>query len=89
MPAAVPAGDLIHIHQSEVGLVDQTGRLEGLTWFFSGKLLGCQLAQLVVDERQELLGSLRIALVDCGEDAGDFDQGGTTRLAGGSVLLTI
>jgi hypothetical protein len=33
--------------------------------------------------------SLRIALVDCEEDAGAFGQGWTTILAGGSVLVTI
>ena len=64
-------------------------RIERLPGRFARELLGCQFAQLLVDQRQELRGSLRIALVDCGEDAGDFSQGGTTRLAGGSVLLTL
>src|SRR5262249_56471555 len=37
-----------------------------------GQLLGRQLAQLVVDQRQQLLGGVRLALFDGGQDAGDF-----------------
>ena len=39
------------------------------------RYLGRQPAQLVVDQRQELLGGVRIALLDGGQDAGDFVHG--------------
>src|SRR5438034_178185 len=39
-----------------------------------------QLPQLFVDERQELLGSLRIALLDGGENAGDVGHGTECRV---------
>ena len=56
--------------QPEVGLVDQGGGLERLAGLLLGQLLGRQLPQLVVDQRQELLGRLRVALLDGREDAG-------------------
>ena len=56
--------------QPQVGLVDQGGGLERLAGLLLGQLLGRQLAQLVVDQRQELLGRLRVALLDGREDAG-------------------
>ena len=47
-------------------------RLERLAGLFLGKFLGRQPPQLVVDERQELRGGVRVALLDGGQDAGDF-----------------
>ena len=40
-----------------------------------GHLLGRQLPQLVVDQRQKLLGGLGVALFDGGEDSGDVAIG--------------
>jgi hypothetical protein len=39
------------------------------------ELLGRQLAQLVVDQRQELLGRVQVALPQGGKDARDFTHG--------------
>ena len=39
--------------------------------FSCGQPGGRELAQLVVDERQQSLGGLRVALLDGGQDAGD------------------
>src|SRR5262249_28510735 len=58
-------------HQPQVRLVHQRGRLQGLAGLFVGQLVGRELAQLVVDQRQELRGGLRVALLDGGQDAGD------------------
>ena len=60
---------LLRIHQPEVGLVDQRRGLERLAGLLLGHLCGGQLAQLVVDQRQELLGGVRVALLDGGQDA--------------------
>jgi hypothetical protein len=46
--------------------MDQGRGLERLPGLFVGQLLGSQAAQLVVDQRQELLGGVRVALLDGG-----------------------
>ena len=51
--------------------MDQGRGLERLARLLLGQPLGGQLAQLVVDQRQELLGRLGVALLDGREDAGD------------------
>ena len=66
---------LLLVHQSEVGLVNQGRGLERLPWLLPGHLRGRQPAQLVVDQRQQLLGGLRVALLDRREDAGDVVHG--------------
>ena len=60
------------IDQPEVGLVDQGGGLEGLPRLLLGQLLRGQFAQLVVDQRQQLLGGLGVALLDRREDPCHF-----------------
>ena len=65
----------VRIHQPQVRLVDQGRRLERLAGLLLGQLLRGQPAQLVVDQRQELLGGLRVALLDGGQDARDFGHG--------------
>ena len=75
--AAVPVpGSLSASDQPEVRLVDQGRGLERLAGLLLRQLLGGQLAQLVVDQRQELLGRLRVALLDGREDAGDVVHAG-------------
>jgi hypothetical protein len=61
-------------HQAQVRFVDEAGGIEGLPGLLVGQLLGSQTAQLLVDQRQELAGSLRIALVDGGQNLGDFSH---------------
>jgi hypothetical protein len=56
--------------KAQVGLVDQGGRLERLPRRLMGQLVGGELAQLVVDQRQELLGGVRVAVRDGIEDLG-------------------
>ena len=59
VPAAVPVGVGLAAHQAQVGLVDQGGRLQRLAGPFVGQLLGRQLAQLLVDQREELFRRAR------------------------------
>ena len=54
--------------QPEVRLVDQGGGLEGLAGLLRGHPRGGELAQLVVDEREQLGGGLGVALLDGGQD---------------------
>ncbi len=44
------------------GFVDQRGGLQGLSWRLMRQLLCREPAQFIVDQRQELIGCLRIAL---------------------------
>jgi hypothetical protein len=69
VPAAVEALGLLGIHQSQVRLVDQGGGLKRLPGLLLGQLRRRQFAQLVVDERQELLGGVGVALFDGRQDA--------------------
>ena len=69
VPAAVPELDLGRVYKAEIRLMDQRRRLEGLPRLFMGELRDGQLAQLVVNEWQELLGSMRIALFDPRQNA--------------------
>jgi hypothetical protein len=48
--------------------MNQGSGLKCLPRFLLGKLLSSQLAQFVINQRQELLGSVRIALLDGGQD---------------------
>jgi hypothetical protein len=66
--AAVPAPRLLDVHQSQVRLVDQRGRLQRLARFLLGKPLGGEPAEFVVDQRQQLLGGGSVTLLDGGQD---------------------
>jgi hypothetical protein len=58
--------DLFGAHQAEVRLVNEGRRLERLTRLLLGQLLGGELTQLVVNQRQELLGGARDFFCDGG-----------------------
>ena len=70
MTAVLPVRRLLGVHQAEVGLVDQGGRLQRLAGPLPGQLVGRQTAEFVVDQRQELLGGVRVARLDCRQDPG-------------------
>jgi hypothetical protein len=61
MAPAFPVGSFFAADQAQVGLVDRGGRLQRLPRGLVGQLPGGELAQLVVDERQELAGGARVA----------------------------
>jgi hypothetical protein len=54
--------------------VDQRRGLQRLTGFLLGTFLGGLPGQLVVDQRQELLAGVRVALLQGGQNAGDVGQ---------------
>src|SRR5262249_55869519 len=62
LAAAVEVWPRAVADQAQVGFVHQRRRFDRRTGLLSGHLLGRQLAQLVVDQRQELLrGARRLA----------------------------
>ena len=69
--AALPSPPPAAPDQSQICLVDQGRGLEGLPGLLLREPLCGQLAQLVVDQRQEFLNRLGVAVLDVREDAGD------------------
>ncbi len=55
---------LLHVHQPHIRLVHERRRLERLARFLLGHLGRRQFPQLVVDQRQKLLGGRGVALLD-------------------------
>jgi hypothetical protein len=60
---AVPELPAAGGYQAQVGLVDQGGGLERLPRLLAGQPVGRQPAQLVVDQGQQLLGGVWLALL--------------------------
>jgi len=69
MAATVPVLDHVGIDQSDIGLVDQGGGLERVARFLPRQLLTGELAEFLIDQGQELLSRLGLALFDRREDA--------------------
>src|SRR5262249_32432493 len=64
-------GELLVTNQAQVRLMHQRGGVERLPCLFLTELLRSEFAQLVVDQRQQLVGGVRIALVDGLENVSD------------------
>src|SRR5262249_53599957 len=79
--AAIPGVCHLAADQAEVGLVDQGGGLQGLPRLLLGQLLRGEPAQLVIDKGEQLLGGVRVALVDGGQEVGDLTHGGLPGVA--------
>ncbi len=62
--AAIPALNLVHVDQPDVCVVDQRRGLQRLPRLFVAEPLSRQFSQLIVHRRQELLRSLRFALLN-------------------------
>src|SRR5262249_27422032 len=70
--AAVPPRLRRGAHQTQVRLMDQGRRFERWTGLLLRQSRRRELAQLVVDQRQELGGGGRVALLDGGQDTCDL-----------------
>jgi len=70
MSAAVPMG-WTTADQPEPCLMDQGCGLEGVAGRFLGHLVRCQLAQFLIDQREQFLCGFAIALLDALKDLGD------------------
>src|SRR5439155_22390231 len=66
---------LLAVQQAQIVLVHQSRRLQGLPRSFLGQFLRCQLAQLLINEGQELAGGVGVALLDGRQDASDLVHG--------------
>ena len=61
--------------QPQVCLMDQCGRLQCLPWLFLSQLRRRQFAKFVVDQRQQVPSSRRIAGFDLFQDASNIIHG--------------
>ncbi len=68
---SIPFTVAVGTDQAQVGLVNQGSRLNGLSWRLTLEFLGRQGAKFLVDDRQEFVGSLAIALFECQEEPGN------------------
>jgi len=57
--------------------MDQCRGLQRLSGILLSHFVGGQFAQLVIDQRQQLLGGLAVASFDLPEDLGDVNHAGT------------
>src|SRR5208283_2085372 len=69
---AVLPGRLLVAAQAQPGLVHERRRLKRVPVGFAGHLRIGELAQLIIDKRQQLLGGLRITLPCAVQDDGDL-----------------
>src|SRR5262249_21266221 len=77
----VPVLGPVHVDQAKVRLVDQGRGLERLPGLLARQARGGELAQLVVDEREQLGGGAGVAGLDGGEDFGDVGHAAEYTLA--------
>jgi hypothetical protein len=70
MSPAIPVLGFLGAHQPQLSFVHQRRCLQRLAGLFLGELLRRQFAQFVVNKQQELLGSVRVAVLDGGQDLG-------------------
>jgi hypothetical protein len=73
--SAVPGLLRVGTDELEIRLVDQGRGLKGVSRPLAGEALRGQAAQLVVDKRQQLLGSVWVALVDLVQNPRHFGHG--------------
>ncbi len=64
VPPMIPFRLGLLVHQAHVGFMHQGGRLQRVSRRFTAQLAGCQPAQLVVHQRQQLRRGGGIALLD-------------------------
>src|SRR5262249_30679086 len=72
VPTAVPTVSVVGIDQPDVRFMNQSGGLQCLARLLLRQPSGGEFAQLVIYQRQELLGGSRIARIDRVQNLGDF-----------------
>ena len=71
MPATVPML-LLGPDQTQIRFVHERGRLQGMPGGFLGHFGRRELAEFIIDQREQFCGSLGIAMIDGFQDARDF-----------------
>ena len=71
MAAVAPHRRVVLIHQPQISLVHERRRLQRVPGRLASQLVRRLPSQLLVDQRQELLRRLRIAVLDATKDLGN------------------
>ena len=79
VPSAVPMLAVVAVNQPQIRLMYQRSRLQRLPWFFQSQPLGGEFAKLFVNERQQLVGGRRVALLNLSQDLCDIAHDRTRR----------
>src|SRR5262249_945711 len=88
MAAMVPLVAVGGADEPEVGFVNESGRLQGVAGRLVGQAGRGKAAELVLAPRQQLRGSVGIALFNGGQDEGDLAHDvGSCNGEGGAVLI--
>jgi hypothetical protein len=72
LPSARPLLFRVSADKPQISLMHQRCGAECLPGFFLSHLCRCKFAQLIVDQRQKLVGGTRIAFLDRRKNPGDF-----------------
>jgi hypothetical protein len=72
MSAVIPRLPGIGPDQTEIGFVDQRCRLERLPWLLVRETVSGELTQLIVNQGQQLLGGVWVALFDLTQNPRKF-----------------
>src|SRR5262249_41312720 len=75
VPAAVPGLLGVVADKAEICLMDQGGGLQGLPRLLLGQTRSRQLAKFIVDQRQELLRGVWVAVLDLIQNPRNFAHG--------------
>ena len=75
MTAALPAGNGLALDKPQIRFVHERRGLQGLSRLLVNEFGGGQFSQLVVNERQKLIGGFWIALIDRGQKLCYFAHG--------------
>ena len=72
---SAPGHMLLRPHQAQPGFMNQRGGLQRLARLLLGHLRGRQLAQFLINQREQLISSLAIARINGMEQLGDVGHG--------------
>jgi hypothetical protein len=75
MAAGIPVLYLLDVHQPQIRFMDQRRSLQCLPRLFLSQFGRRQLAQFVIHQRQQLLGSLAVTPLDSTKDSRDIRHG--------------
>src|SRR6185369_6726284 len=60
------------VYQTDVGFMDEGGRMQGVLAALAPKVGSRQAMQLVIDQRQDVIGGVFVATIQLAQQSGDF-----------------
>jgi len=75
MATVIPMLPLAISNEAQISFVDERSGLKGLPSLLLAQVSGSEFAQLAIDQREQVVGSMRSALLNCIQGAGNFVHG--------------